>query len=54
MHEAPAHLDVNVIVLDQFTVLDEHTYLGINTRIVNPSHGQLDRHSVMPYQTVLK
>ncbi|KEO83291.1 phage tail protein [Tumebacillus flagellatus] len=51
--ERPAFTDVQLVVLEPQIHMGSHTYLGINTFLLEPTLLVLDDRSALPYNTVL-
>ncbi|QZY54469.1 phage tail protein [Crassaminicella profunda] len=49
----PAYTQVNLVVLKPFIYMDQHTYLGVNTRLTQLMPLRLDNDSAIPFSTIL-
>lgn len=53
-NESPAYCTYKFVILEPWMALDKHTYLGINSQILNWSELKLDGKSILPYNAILE
>ena len=51
-HAVPAHIDCRIVLLTPYIFLDQHTYLGVNSRLGEYRPMQLDGLSAMHFSRI--
>ena len=49
----PAYSEVEIVPLKEGIILDEHTYIGVNTALNEYNHAAMDRGNMISYDTVI-